>query len=426
MADTLYKLTHTGAQIDTAIDTVNMALTGGSASGNPVTIENMLKNSIVSLKVNGLTTQAGSGTPSPTNVRAISGVAASATVGGTAYSVSTGALYTGDYADLVSGAVHRAMYLVTLTGTETYTASSSNVYVRPTASTLYPTRDSGTLNSNLCSHYPVGTSIGAVYMGTNGVIYFGSSLFAASADGAAAAKSYAAAQYAAGTPIQYLYQLAAATDTTVTGNTINNAAGDVTISAANTVDVTISGAASAADLTTETNKRITADTGVRGLTATVEATSTASQAYAIGAYFVYNGLLYKCTVAIAQGGTITPGTNCTATTAGTELYKLNQNLEWKHGSAIIGGTVSLPDEWTEALCCFHKNDFSSGTLQVHLMRSLTAAVEGREFDGGFYINGTNYGGARCFATQSTVSFTLFYINGEDASQNSTMDVYYRC
>ena len=106
--------------------------------------------------------------------------------------------------------------------------------------------------------------------------------------------------------------------------------------------------------------------------------------------------------------------------------ELNQNLEWKHGSAIIGGTVSLPDEWTEALCCFHKNDFSSGTLQVHLMRSLTAAVEGREFDGGFYINGTNYGGARCFATQSVVSFTLFYINGEDASQNSTMDVYYRC
>lgn len=85
-------------------------------------------------------------------------------------------------------------------------------------------------------------------------------------------------------------------------------------------------AASAADLTTETNERITADTGVRGLTATVEATSTASQAYAIGAYFVYNGLLYKCTVAIAQGGTITPGTNCTATTAGAEISTLNQNL----------------------------------------------------------------------------------------------------
>jgi len=96
------------------------------------------------------------------------------------------------------------------------------------------------------------------------------------------------------------------------------------------------GAASAADLTTETNARITADTGVRGLTATVEATSTASQAYAIGAYFVYNGLLYKCTVAIAQGGTITPGTNCTATTAGAEISTLNQNLP-----RVLHGTTRL-------------------------------------------------------------------------------------
>ena len=116
-------------------------------------------------------------------------------------------------------------------------------------------------------------------------------------------------------------------------------------------------AASAADLTTETNKRITADTGVRGLTATVEATSTASQAYAIGAYFVYNGLLYKCTVAIAKGGTITPGTNCTATTAGAEISTLNQNLALKtgfyysttakSGVSIHYQSVSLPFLTTE-------------------------------------------------------------------------------
>ena len=65
---------------------------------------------------------------------------------------------------------------------------------------------------------------------------------------------------------------------------------------------------------------------MQGLTATVEPISTASQAYAVGDYFVYSGLLYKCTVAIAQGGTITPGTNCTATTAGAEISTLSQNL----------------------------------------------------------------------------------------------------
>lgn len=42
--------------------------------------------------------------------------------------------------------------------------------------------------------------------------------------------------------------------------------------------------------------------------AAIEETSTASRAYSVGQFFVYNGLLYKCTTAIASGGTITPGT----------------------------------------------------------------------------------------------------------------------
>lgn len=46
--------------------------------------------------------------------------------------------------------------------------------------------------------------------------------------------------------------------------------------------------------------------------APVESSSTASQAYAVGKKFFYNNILYKCTVAIASGGTITPGTNCVA------------------------------------------------------------------------------------------------------------------
>lgn len=65
---------------------------------------------------------------------------------------------------------------------------------------------------------------------------------------------------------------------------------------------------------------------MQGLTATVEPISTASQAYAVGDYFVYSGLLYKCTADIASGGTITPDTNCTATTAGGEITALNEDL----------------------------------------------------------------------------------------------------
>ena len=78
------------------------------------------------------------------------------------------------------------------------------------------------------------------------------------------------------------------------------------------------------------------DNGIRWLTAPVEGSATARQAYAIGAYFVYKGPLYKCTVAIAKGETITPGTNCTATTAGAEISTLNQNLTTK--SAAVSAT----------------------------------------------------------------------------------------
>ena len=54
--------------------------------------------------------------------------------------------------------------------------------------------------------------------------------------------------------------------------------------------------------------------------------STASQAYAIGDYLVYNGQLYAVTAAIAIGETLTVGTNISSTTVGTELTALNAGL----------------------------------------------------------------------------------------------------
>ena len=58
----------------------------------------------------------------------------------------------------------------------------------------------------------------------------------------------------------------------------------------------------------------------------VESTATASKAYAAGEYFVLNDVLYKVTAAIASGGTITPGTNCTATDVSAELGTLKDSL----------------------------------------------------------------------------------------------------
>lgn len=60
--------------------------------------------------------------------------------------------------------------------------------------------------------------------------------------------------------------------------------------------------------------------------ATVESSSTASRAYSVGSYLVYNGILYRVTAAISSGQTLTPGTNITATNAGAELTSLNNDL----------------------------------------------------------------------------------------------------
>lgn len=53
--------------------------------------------------------------------------------------------------------------------------------------------------------------------------------------------------------------------------------------------------------------------------ASVEYTDTASKAYAVGDYLVYDNKFYKVTSAIAQGGTIVPDTNVVKTTVGDEV-----------------------------------------------------------------------------------------------------------
>lgn len=60
--------------------------------------------------------------------------------------------------------------------------------------------------------------------------------------------------------------------------------------------------------------------------ATVESGTTASQAYTVGDYLVYNWQLCKVISAIAQGDTLTVGTNIAVTTSGGEFTRLNSDL----------------------------------------------------------------------------------------------------
>ena len=58
------------------------------------------------------------------------------------------------------------------------------------------------------------------------------------------------------------------------------------------------------------------------LLAYTEVSTTATKAYSAGDYFILNNVLYKVTASIANGGTITPNTNCTATTIMAEIQAL--------------------------------------------------------------------------------------------------------
>jgi len=58
------------------------------------------------------------------------------------------------------------------------------------------------------------------------------------------------------------------------------------------------------------------------LIAPTEKTYKATQAYAVGSYVIVNNILYKVTSSISNGATITPGTNCQATTLTAQLQLL--------------------------------------------------------------------------------------------------------
>lgn len=88
-------------------------------------------------------------------------------------------------------------------------------------------------------------------------------------------------------------------------------------------------------LVTKIGANETAIGQTRQMIAGVESSSTASKAYSVGEYFVYNNNLYRVTASIASGGTIAPNTNCVEVTLGGELESLKQAVE------SISGTVKI-------------------------------------------------------------------------------------
>lgn len=125
--------------------------------------------------------------------------------------------------------------------------------------------------------------------------------------------------------------------------------------------------------------------------APVEKTNKASQNYAVGAQFVYNGYLCKATAAIAAGGTIAIGTNCKTTTTETEFSEIKESLSTLWASTQFSGSVDDRIVVPRAgmyLCEIHANPASSTTAlscSIHyngnLVTQQTSLGDGTSYSG---------------------------------------------
>ena len=114
------------------------------------------------------------------------------------------------------------------------------------------------------------------------------------------------------------------------------------------------------------NKIIDADLQVNGKVmpttseiATVETTTTASKAYAVGDLLIYNGTLYKVTSAISSGGTITIGTNVSATTVESLIKTLPGAVRYDQEQSLTSTQKTQARENIDAPGLSSVNEFTN-------------------------------------------------------------------
>lgn len=225
-------------------------------SGNPITVyPDATGAPLTAISQRGKTTQPGTGDPSPTNIRPISGVGEYRTDGyyvdvvitdknGT-HTITAGPLsapmYEGDKLTWSGGStveVVRARIKRILNGTEVINAIPAAQIFEIVLKD--PVQNIGNNIPFICSHYAYKYLYGAdgLYLTNAGnVLYLG---FAkAGTSDKNILSEYIAAQYANNTPVTLVYGRATPTTETVAiSEPITNAAGPITIAAENTVDVT--------------------------------------------------------------------------------------------------------------------------------------------------------------------------------------------
>lgn len=135
----------------------------------------------------------------------------------------------------------------------------------------------------------------------------------------------------------------AADSATEAAGSATSAAGSATEAAGSASDAAGSATAAAGSAATAAAIRDAVE-AILGVYATVEESTTASRPYKVGEHLILNNVLYRVTVAIASGGTITPNTNCVQTTVGDEIANDTLFFKDKAVTATTGDILVINDE----------------------------------------------------------------------------------
>lgn len=152
--------------------------------------------------------------------------------------------------------------------------------------------------------------------------------------------------------------------------------------------------------------------------APVESSNVASQNYAVGDYFVYNGYLCRATSAISMGSTIAIGTNCASTAAGTELKSIKDALtsyNYASYTTLSSGEIAAGASKTVTI----SGNGLISLIDLYTMETITTGPSGRPYvrlvingndvfrTQGFFLAGVRTSG--CVVPVKTGDVVVIYI-----------------
>lgn len=258
---------------DTAIDgdtwsskhIVDMLCPKVEKSGTLVQMDGMLGGYPLGVKVSWTPTQEGSGDPSPENIRPIKGrdsVRVERREDDLAYTLTLPSAVYGGEVDAVTGEGQREWRCITITGREPCHIYSTLFYIDFYQTNSFVQEPAIDFKNGKCSHYPYqlygkNGFIGITLDG-GAVVYGPGDKYPNTNDGLREWMDYLAAQYAAGTPVQVVYQLADSVPFTATGGaTIPSLSGTNTV-LTDADSVTVTGRADPIQTIAKLNDRIAA------------------------------------------------------------------------------------------------------------------------------------------------------------------------